>query len=379
MVSGKPYDAIVVMSPMYENGEKKDQDRAVWHHQCQNACVLDGVTTSPYSDKAATIGANFSPVLFSRDPETTLGILSDLLVKMRKEKLNSNIKMPAGISENMREILYEAAQDNLTRSFQTTLVAMNLETEDDGVEVSVIRCGDSSLVAFSDRGQVLMSTPSPEHEEVKKKDNSPGCFEFRPGDELFAKVIAGLEKFADAGEFTDICEEYRKNWLFCSVIDKCSSSRAGSLPGIKLRFHDKVVVPRFLAGNASKVGNQMYVSFPYSRNIRIINRNARTIGRRFTGGNLTEVLPDHFYTGQWVYFIDKVPLGSHFVLGSDGFTGCFSDHSEMWWWLNRYRPYLAKENTKRLLLKKLHADLRKKCGDDDISFVWVYPSGKEGV
>ena len=137
-------------------------------------------------------------------------------------------------------------------------------------------------------------------------------------------------------------------------------------------------MPKYLAGHALRAGNAGYISIPFSSTIRLISekRPCRD-NSRFHSGSHTEVLPDNFYTGHWVYFEDEFPADTHFILASDGFTECFDTPLEMWLWLNRYKNYLRDEYKKKILLKRLHMIRKKKRGDDDISFVWMFPKDSE--
>jgi serine/threonine protein phosphatase PrpC len=90
------------------------------------------------------------------------------------------------------------------------------------------------------------------------------------------------------------------------------------------------------------------------------------------------VLPDHFYDGLVESYQDHFPLGTNFVLCSDGFYNCFSETGDMWQWLTEHSRALSNMEEKELVLQQLHNQLDKKRGDDDISFIWTFPS-KENV
>ena len=94
-------------------------------------------------------------------------------------------------------------------------------------------------------------------------------------------------------------------------------------------------------------------------------------------GSTTMVLPDHFYCGYYDYFQDRFPLGTHFILASDGFYSAFSDSKDLWNWLQDNKQLLADKTKSREILEQLHSTLSVKTSDDDISFVWAYPHDTE--
>jgi len=374
MISSNTYTAIVGVSPMIECGEEKDQDRAVWFPRSQTAGLADGVSNSPNSKDAATIMTEYCPTLYVGDPEKKLRAVCDLLELKRQERMASEIKVPSHIPEHMKELLVEASRQKLAESYQTTFVSVKLEPDNETVKTKTFRCGDSILSVFSSDGKFIASSP-PISKQVQGKHNKDIIF--RPGDELLAKVEGGLSESIEAHHL-DISKEYRCNWLVCSPVDLCKNGGDDLSDGMRINYGGKLIVPKYLAGHAVRAGDAGYISIPYSRTIRLLS-DKRTFQdkAKFHSGSYTEVLPDHFYTGQWVYFEDEFPAGSHFILASDGFTECFNTPLQMWSWLNRYKNYLKDDNKKRLLLKRLHLIRQKKKGDDDISFVWMFPEDCE--
>ena len=117
-----------------------------------------------------------------------------------------------------------------------------------------------------------------------------------------------------------------------------------------------------------------YARVRYSKLIRIAGSSAHQGSSiRFDGqGAATAVLPDHFYTGGWTHSVDRFPPDTHFVLASDGLTGCFEDPSQLWAWLQTHRPELHDPQLREKVMGELHRQRHDRCGDDDISFVWVY-------
>jgi len=66
-------------------------------------------------------------------------------------------------------------------------------------------------------------------------------------------------------------------------------------------------------------------------------------------------------------------MDTNYVLASDGFYTCFPDPSSLWAWLCENETALADPEHQSALLQELHDQLNAKCGDDDISFIWVRP------
>jgi hypothetical protein len=153
------YSAITVVSPMISDGEAKDQDRAQWHAPSQSACICDGVTTSPYSARAAEYVTAFIPSVFSSNPVMRLEMLADILMQYRLETcLEQPVISKEKYSENMQKILIDVIRQNNTTSYQTTLIAAKFGTNDNGVIADIIKCGDSAFFAFSDKGLLLSSS-----------------------------------------------------------------------------------------------------------------------------------------------------------------------------------------------------------------------------
>lgn len=375
MIDLRTYDAIVGVSPMIECGEAKDQDRAVWFSKSQTAGLSDGLSSSSESRIAAEIVTEFSPALYVGSPESNFRAVNDLLIAKREEKMARGINVSSHLPEHMKEMLLDTAQQKLAESYQTTFVSVKLEAGSDTVKMKGFRCGDSQLLVFSSSGKFL--TSSPQISQDSKSKHKKGIM-FRPGDEILARVECNLNEYSDILDNIEIEKEYRKNWLVCSPVDQCrkASSESGEL--IRIGPGDKIIVPKYLAGGAMRVGKNGYVSIPFSRTVKLIpsKRSFRT-SSKFHSGSTTEALPDHFYTGQWVYIEDEFPIDTHFVIASDGFTECFGSPVEIWQWLNRYKSYLADTRKKMLLLKRLHLIRRKRIGDDDISFVWMFPKNCE--
>lgn len=380
------YDAITVMSPMYDGDEKKDQDRAVWSFAALTGCVCDGVTSSPYSREAAEMITKLASAILSGDIRTQLGMASNLLKIWREERLIAGIELPANTPEQMRTMLHQAALENLKRSYQTTMVAARLIPGKNAVTVITVRCGDSIFLAYGPDGRLLTAS-HPDVESLTHHDSKlgPNIIErgteitFGPGDELMAKVLCHCNDHIESRIPPIIKSTRMPNWLVCSVLDKCNEggddTSVSNHSTIKLRLGDLLLVPRHLAAVADDYKRGTYIRFIYSRLIRSL-KTGTTLPLPVDfqkAGSTTAVLPDHFYTGHWTHFEDRFPLDTSYVLASDGFFSCFNDPNSLWLWLQKHNQKLLTEQGQAQLMAGLHRFLRKNSSDDDISFVWIYP------
>ena len=379
--------AVTVVSAMEDAGQEKNQDRATWHPPRQVACVGDGVTSSPFSDKAAEDVTTFSPALFFGNIEQRLGFVCDLLYSRRDEKLAMGVQIPAGTSDAMSELLQEAAHEKIKSSFQTTMVAAQFEPRADSIKASVVRCGDSMFVAFGPKSQPLWCSPPSfgPAESAPKQDGdrwqSTAEFAFGPGDEVLITVDSDLAQDPPLARRMQIAPEHRGGFYVCRVLEKCpptaGRTAADPVAAWVLRYGDRIVVPKYLVGRVTKAGGCSCTVVRYSRMIRNA-RGSAVPPRLCRGGATTAVLPDHFPSGQWSYFDDVFPRDSEFVVCSDGFSDCFEDICEMASWLKEHRRAILDPNKRTPLLTELHGQLRLRSHDDDISFVWIFPPGKSG-
>jgi hypothetical protein len=377
------YKTVVVMSPMHDGDETKDQDRAVWYPECQTACVCDGVTSSPYAEEGADWVSKLSPVIFSDNIEARLRMICDFLNYQRAEKLNSKIHLPNKTAPTMQTILEEAARNSIACSYQTTLVTAKFVLQDNSALVTVVTCGDSMFLAFDSSGQQLVclygnnkpqSRPTSNNKYVWPYKYPSNEMPFGPGDEILAKVIGSLTKQPQTAAKLGIRAEHHDRWLICQILDKCGAQKLKDAlyeeRAQTLRHSETIVVPKYLAGRTITIGANEYINFPYSRMIKTSKLQSQysDFSRH---GSVNAVLPDHFYTGQWSYFQDRFPLDAEFVLCTDSFYGCFKSPSELWIWLNDHRQEIQISSKNEPLLKNLHQRLRENGSDDDISFVWV--------
>ena len=378
------FDAIRVVSPLARGGEDKNQDRASWYAAIGVASVCDGVTSSPYGGDAAELVAGIAPMLFNGQTPDRLGAVCELLAARRLEAQSKDVALPPDTPPGMREMLAEVTEARMRSAFQTTLVAASFTVTDNDVMVDVLRCGDSVFFAFSPAGELLTSSPLYRHTEADvdaQRADDPDNIRFGPGDELLVKVLGRASRRAFPAGAVQIQPKHRARWLVCAVLDRCAGPRAptnlqgNELPTLLLTRRDLLLIPEFLLGRVACDQGQQYRSVPYSSSIRLASRPTPDVPAiSFNGKSaVTHVLPDHYFTGRWVHRREHLPRDGHFVLASDGFYGAFDQPLQLWQWLSQNRSRLVDPAQHRDLMEELHNRLHNKTGDDDISFVWVFP------
>jgi len=382
------YDALMVVSPMMFGEDGKDQDRARWYGPGQIACVCDGVSSSPCSGQAAELVVSHAPILFDGRGIDRLRTVCDLLTAWRREYQQSELAFPEGITPAMRETLQKVAKEMQATSFQTTIVAAQIDCREKVVSVHILQCGDSAFFAFSDQGQLLSSslTSGPDNNNAirNKSDNRLrpfGRMRFGPGDQILVRIEGSFANYRELAQRTQIRDKHRKNWLVCSAIETCTTgtypmdSNRSPLHSLSVRPGDYLLVPRFLYGTQLTSKGQHYRVLDYSSSIRVLStEKPDTLYNRIVQrGTTTKVLPDHFYSGHVDSYVDHFPLGTHFLLCSDGLYSSFSDARCLWQWLRDNVRALSHKEERQPVLKKLHSQLNDRSGDDDIAFVWAYP------
>jgi serine/threonine protein phosphatase PrpC len=377
----KYFNVIEAVSPSIFGGETKNQDRILFDPKTNTACVCDGTTSSPLAEQAASIVSRCSPLILNNDVNKNINTIADLLMAHRNLAIKKGVKAVDAANESMRVMLEEAAKDNLKKSFQTTLVCAGFEEQRRNILAKILSCGDSGFFAFSSNGQLLLSNLSKVDEKLinlDKGENHKICFS--PGSELLVKVIGPLSMFPILAENKGISSP--KSWAVCSTVYLWGNSK----PQIKsiddsalwLRPNELLLSPGYLISAAKDLVYKKFRCLDYSRFIRQLSSAAKTAPdiNFDIRGNVTAVLPDHYYTGQWGYFEERFSLNTHFLLCSDGFYHAFSNTADMWEWLNRNERNLTISLKKKFLLNELHYKLDKKSGDDDISFIWIRPKSK---
>ncbi|HML73147.1 MAG TPA: protein phosphatase 2C domain-containing protein [Anaerohalosphaeraceae bacterium] len=377
----KYFNVIQAVSPSDSEGEAKNQDRILFDPKTNTACVCDGTTSSPSADQAASIVSRCSPLILNNDVNKNIKTIVDLLMAHRNLAIKKGVKAVGVTNESMRMILEDAAKENLKKSFQTTLVCAAFERQQRNILAKILSCGDSGFFAFSPDGQLLLSNLSKVDEKPVAPDNGEGhkiCFS--PGTELLVKVVGPLSRFPMLANNTGISS--LKSWAVCRTVCLWDNSK----PQIKTAEHsvlwlqpnELLLSPGHLISATKNPVYKKLRCLNYSRFIRQLSSPAQPAADMNFDmrGNITAVLPDHYYTGKWDYFEERFSQNTHFLLCSDGFYHAFSNTAGMWEWLKRNERNLTISLKKKTLLNELHHKLDKKCGDDDISFIWVRPKSK---
>jgi len=89
-------------------------------------------------------------------------------------------------------------------------------------------------------------------------------------------------------------------------------------------------------------------------------------------GNTTAVLPDHFGSDKGLIIEKQFSPDTEFILCSDGFYQSFEDFSGMHFWLKDNIEALSDPKARLILFRELHKKLADKCGDDDMSLIWIF-------
>jgi serine/threonine protein phosphatase PrpC len=377
---------------MFDGIEKKDQDRAHWSAPDQIACVCDGVSSSPDSAFAAQQVVTSIPAVFKKDPNMRMEALSDTLLALRKDAQNRDVVF-GDVSETLRSFLESIAKQKLSKSFQTTVIAAKFIPEKSSVIADIIKCGDSAIFAFSSEGRLLYTSldlAKETQKDIGNGDEQTGSFVpdrilFGPGDELLAKVLCRLSDDTELSKKLGFKNEYSQNWLVCTPLDgpcveKVAENNKLYKHALVLMPEDRLLVPEFAVKTASTVNGQSYCSISYSNLIRPVTSEHSLFADVDINkeNSTTLVLPDHFYCGHCDFIQERFPLDTHFVLASDGFYSAFTNSNQMWQWLQENKRNLRNEPTREEYLQELHTKLKKSVGDDDISFVWAYPSKHKG-
>ena len=370
------FNVITVVSPSVYGGEMKDQDRAVFHYPTATACVCDGVTNSPESQKASTIITQFAPTIFN-GTSANLKTLSDLLTANRKTAIETGVTITPSIPDSMKKFLEESAQKKLKHSFQTTIVCARLFPKTNRINLKLVSCGDSGFFAFSSSGEVMMTNLSEKNFISESNNNSDKQkIYFGPGMEVLARFEGTLSQHTKLAKHMKISNT--GNWLVCKPICLCGNTNISNSVqnvNISLEPDELLLVPKYLVPTPKDVNFLEFRRFYFSQIIRRIqpkclSNSDLTFDMQ---GNTTEVLPDHYYTGRYKQFDDCFPPDTYFLLCSDGFYRCFSQPGQMWKWQKKHQIQLTSKHQQKLLLDELHQQLNQKCGDDDISFIWIIP------
>jgi hypothetical protein len=204
---------------------------------------------------------------------------------------------------------------------------------------------------------------------------------YGPGHQILVRIEGQFSKYRFLGKLAGIKDKHFKNWLVCKPVDVCKASQNPSDEdlldphSIYLKPTDRLIVPKYLYGKELISNGQQYRVLDYSSTIRpVAATGANTpVNHINQQGFTTLALPDHYYHGCVESFQDRFPPQMQFVLCSDGLYNCFSDTSSLWKWLRGNSGALLNKDGRIAVLERLHSKLATKGGDDDISFVWIYP------
>jgi len=366
------FNATIVMSPATLGGETKNQDRAEFFSPVMVACVCDGVSTSPHSARAAELGTAFSSTLFNGDVNKQLETLSNILIEQRFSACDKGVTIE-NQPESMKMILQEAAKEKLKYSFQTTLVAAKFSPQDKYVDVKLAWCGDSGFFAFSKSGELLFTNLSIEEASEDIATDASEKIPFGPDDAIFVKVLGKLSDYPDFSKRSSI-----KIGQLCKVLSSASDNTISTgehPPVLWLKRDETLFVPAYLASTPKDPQYNALSRVIYSR---FIQRASSPVANKINinlndPNNTTEVLPDHFFTGDWNFMQDEFPKEAEFLFCSDGFYRSFDNPTAMLTFLKRYKASSNKEQ----FMDYLHQKLNNTFGDDDISFVWISPNEVE--
>jgi serine/threonine protein phosphatase PrpC len=99
------------------------------------------------------------------------------------------------------------------------------------------------------------------------------------------------------------------------------------------------------------------------------------------GSAFTLVLPDSLDTEAKNVLVDfqEYPEDVHLLLCSDGLYDSFTNFREIREWLRAHRAELLDSELSGRCLSERHHELSQGKGDDDISFIWLYPNKTQEV
>ena len=386
MSANDAFEALTVVSPLVEDGEEKNQDRARWFPDVAVATVCDGTSSSPRSAEAAELVTELSPMLFGGNAEECLRGICRLLTLHRAAAQREPLKLAPGRPPAMLDMMAELARKQMASSYQTTLVSASFTVVGDQLSAEIVRCGDSALFAYSPSGELLLSSPpinaANEHENHDSPANEDTTL--GPGDELLVKVLGPLADYPDIASRSSVQARFMSRWLVCAPLDTCGRgnaarrSRCDAAP-LVLRPGTMLLAPRYHLERGTNTQDAVYRRLRFAAAIRAVQPDAPIHEAREVvfgaKSNLTAVLPEHVLRGRWVHRTETVPADTRFILASDGFYGAFDSPGELWQWLVRNRSRLSDYGSREQALEELHDRLRGRDGDDDISFIWVSPTG----
>jgi hypothetical protein len=376
------FAALAVRSPACCSGESKDQDRLWWHRSRQAGAVCDGVTSSPFSAAAAQMLAVLSASLFAGDCRERIGMLCDVLEGLRLDAQAQPIRIPPSMPAGMRPVLEEVAREQRRFSYQTTLVTAQLAVQQGLAIASVVRCGDSVFLAYSSNGTLLVadgfadSTPPAAAGNAGSRRAMIPC---APGDTLLVMPLLKASDRPVLARHAGLTANAAGDWTLCRAVaaetpavDNTQGASAFLIAG------EVFMAPSYLLRRATESGSCSRLT--WSRSVRRLVSHARWAPVDWRKvGVVTDALPDAFHRNKWTCWRDVFPIDGQFILASDGFYGAFADDQALWTWLQTHRKDLHHPATRQPFLQDLHRQLHATAGDDDISFLWIYPYGNSAA
>ncbi len=159
------YIIVCVLSPGSDEGELKNQDRALYRviedDGCQEkkmAIVCDGLSQSPNSAEAAQHVSENVHLLYQEDGVQQ--IAGELIWK-REQLINTPLRLDHIESQVLKSMFAEIVMEKRELSYQTTFISACLQrdvTITGQLHVRVLGCGDSSLFIFTSDGTLLFNT-----------------------------------------------------------------------------------------------------------------------------------------------------------------------------------------------------------------------------
>jgi hypothetical protein len=345
MAENANYNALTVISPLFDGTDMKDQDRARWHEPGQVGAVCDGVSSSLNSREGAQMVNDFIPSVFNGDVQERLGMVCDMMLNKRADFKPERITVPAGTTAGMAKMLRRVIGQKAEKSFQTTLVAVRLIQEDEMVAAEILKCGDSAIFAFTPEGNLLSSSL---RFTASGDNDTAESIQFSPGDQMLVRFEGVLSEFPEYIDQVGRDSVYMNNWLVCKPVELSYKApiRGNNQPGfkcIRLDLNDMLLVPKYLVDIPQTLKKEKYRKIHYSSAITPLHAN-QSGGRNHTfeeKGNATLVLPDHYYSGCYEHYRDRFPHNTHFLLCSDGFYSAFAGWDQLWNWLDDNHKYLG--------------------------------------
>lgn len=372
------YSALVIISPGSDGEDVKDQDRAAWYPESRCAVVCDGVTTSLHARTAAEQTARFAPALFEGNVRERLAAWVNYLQVCRDEACARPLRVSATLSGPLQAMLQETACRKAACAYQTTCVAAAFAIGDDHVQANILQIGDSQFLAFGADGRLLWPASADGPSACVADETDPVAPTIvRPGDDVLIRWLMPAEPPPESAHVATIPAACRDRWLVGEFVQSWRRDGHVAPPSDSVRIvpGDLLFIPRHLAGSTPDSEVRLWSLVPYSPTIRVEHRQPMpTVASPFAKrGVVTAVLPDDFATGRWGHFQERFPLDSVFVLASDGFTSAFGDAAALWTWLSANHDRLRVPAERASAMDALHARLRAREGDDDITLVCVYP------